>query len=312
MLRFSAWQINRLRDCLRAYQKFGYDEQGRYYTWRDVREAIAVFTGEEIGGTGPDGVRRGAERLRQFVEGNKDKNNPGQRKYPVPQASSLKAIYEFVTDEEINLLRKEELEEYKPDYQAPLRLLEYLDQRPDEQRISHVGKLEGIFESVMENDDRQARRIYELSQPSDEGMIEVREMEIFYDGDDLYQTSGGRFNHLLVQREHAERASRQEHRGWAILTPENNLLMFLKNTRNRKNRYYFTLGTDIDAQNDEYASKLAFLQHEMPIGMHKRETSQYFKDIIAQDVSRRIIVLSRKGYTRSVRKPRKQLAMEKE
>ena len=59
-MRFSDWQLNRLRDALRAYHKFGRDAvDGRHFNWKDVSEAISLSTEVEVP----------PERLRQFVEG---------------------------------------------------------------------------------------------------------------------------------------------------------------------------------------------------------------------------------------------------
>jgi hypothetical protein len=58
VMRFSDWQLNRLRDALRAYHKFGRDAvDGRHYNWKDVSEAIFLSTEVEVP----------PERLRQFV-----------------------------------------------------------------------------------------------------------------------------------------------------------------------------------------------------------------------------------------------------
>ena len=59
-MRFSDWQLNRLRDALRAFHKFGRDPvDGRHFNWKDVSEAIFLSTEVEVP----------PERLRQFVEG---------------------------------------------------------------------------------------------------------------------------------------------------------------------------------------------------------------------------------------------------
>ena len=70
----SDWQLMRVRNALRAYHCYERrEEDGKYFNWKDVREAIAVYTGYEIGGTSKSGPKHGAERLRQFVQGAEDK-----------------------------------------------------------------------------------------------------------------------------------------------------------------------------------------------------------------------------------------------
>ena len=48
-MRYSEWQLNRLRDALRAYHRFGRDAvDGRHYNWKDVSEAISLSTEVEV------------------------------------------------------------------------------------------------------------------------------------------------------------------------------------------------------------------------------------------------------------------------
>ena len=143
-MKYSDWQLNRLRDALRAYKVYERSHEGEYFTWKDVREAIAADTGYEIG-TSPE---NGAERLRQFVEGVNSKD--GGRKYPEPKDDALDAIVQFALDEDNHLLSNDELNEYAPARQAPLRLLEYLDQFSGAERHIPVDKLKGVFQIALE------------------------------------------------------------------------------------------------------------------------------------------------------------------
>ena len=49
----------------------------------------------------------------------------------MPKPEALEAIVAFVTSEELDLLSKQELEEYVPGFQAPMRLQEFLTQDCD-------------------------------------------------------------------------------------------------------------------------------------------------------------------------------------
>ena len=92
-MKYSDWKLNRLRDALRAYKLYERSHEGEYFTWKDVREAIAAYSGVEIGSS----PRNGAERLRLFVEGVKMKD--GSRNYPTPAGVLLGAIAKFASDE---------------------------------------------------------------------------------------------------------------------------------------------------------------------------------------------------------------------
>ncbi len=53
--------------------------------------------------------------------------------------------------------------------------------------------------------------------------------------------------------------------GWAILTPENNLLMFLKKEHNEENSYYLTVAAENWHALQEPTKALALLRHHYPL-----------------------------------------------
>ena len=144
MKELSEWQAARVRDALRAYHRYERGIDGEYFTWKDVREAIAVYTEVEIGAS----AKNGAERLRQFVEGIEDGKGTGKRKFPLPQPAAIEGIVAFVTDEELNLLTMEELHEYRPDFQAPLRLFGYLEHNFDADCLMTQSMLDGLINNM--------------------------------------------------------------------------------------------------------------------------------------------------------------------
>ena len=177
MKELSDWQAARVRDALRAYHRYERGMDGEYFTWKDVREAIAVYTDVEIGTS----VKNGAERLRQFVEGIEDGKGTGKRKFPLPQPAAIEAIVAFVTDEELNLLTREELEEYRPDFQAPLRLLEYLEPGPNADCPMPQDTLEGQYQTQKADEDNLIIKNLTLQRASQRGLIQVIETEEVYD-----------------------------------------------------------------------------------------------------------------------------------
>lgn len=261
-VKYSDWQLNRLRDALHAFKYYGRSFDGDYFNWKDVREAIALETDVEIGADS----KKGAERLRQFVEGIKDKDRPGRKKYPVLQDEWITAVAQFATGEDNGLLSREELDEHAPGYQAPMRLLEYLDESADAERRIPVEKLQGNFTANQTTDDNYIWVDLTLQRPSEHGLVQVSQMEVYYDPDDIHVMAEGK--HFLTLRSKGEGPKHKSFvvfHGWAILTPEDNLFFFLKNERNGTNRYYFSLGVDLVPWNDAPVTKLVLLRHDFPL-----------------------------------------------
>jgi len=248
-MRFSDWQLNRLRDALRAFHKFGRDAvDGRHYNWKDVSEAIFLSAEVEVP----------PERLRQFVEGVKTPS--GGRRLLTMQEDRLDAIAKFATDEDYGLISEAELREHAPSWHAAQRLLEYLKQDFDTERILPPSALEGTYRNGRLDDDSYVVRELTLQRASDDGLIQLVQTEDSYDIID-----GMKFDNFSPEEREKVRDSRIVYGGWAILTPEDNLLMFLKKERSGHNCYYLT----VDAENwhslQAPAAALALLRHDYPI-----------------------------------------------
>lgn len=246
MKKLSEWQLSRLRDCLRAYHAYGTGNEKVGFNWKDVSQAIDLSTGTTIG----------PERLRQFVEGIND--GAGGRKFPVPKA--IDAIWQFVTDDELQLITVEELTEHKPSIQAALRMLEYLDQDFDSDRIIPPAKLQGTYRSRKESLHDVLISEMVLETPTSEGLITVAKTEEYFDhgvADDFAEWS--------ESERRSMRNSRIKYNGWALLTPEDNLMFFLKNERNGRNHYYFTLGSDFDHSENTPVTEMILLAHDYPV-----------------------------------------------
>jgi hypothetical protein len=52
--------------------------------------------------------------------------------------------------------------------------------------------------------------------------------------------------------------------GWGVITPEGNLLLFMKNDRFGHNHYYFTIALHPDIWSGTPATQLALLRHANP------------------------------------------------
>ena len=262
-----------MRDALRAYHRYerGKDDD-EYFTWKDVREAIAEYTDVEIG----NNARHGAERLRLFVDGVEDENAPGGRKFSEPKPAALKAILAFVTHEDLNLLTEDEIQNYNPGFQAPLRLLEYLKQKFDTGHLMSPEALEGQYRTQNTNGDDLIFRDLTMQRSSQNGLVQVNETEDIYDQKN---------NPLIMARslygQRAKRSMSYKYGGWAILTPEQNLLFFMKEERSGMNRYYFTLFSDMTRKMDKPMNKLVLIQHDYPFEPEKN-SAQTMDDIIKE------------------------------
>jgi hypothetical protein len=254
-MRFSDWQLNRLRDALRAFHKFGRDAvDGRHFNWKDVSEAIFLSAEVEVP----------PERLRQFVEGVKTPG--GGRRLLTMQDDRLDAIAKFATDEDYGLISEAELREHAPSWHAAQRLLEYLKQDFDTERILPPSTLEGTYRNGRIDEDNYVVRELTLQRASDDGLIRLMQIEDSYE-----LLDGMQFDDFTPEKREEVRDSRVVYGGWAILTPEDNLLMFLKKERTGHNCYYLTVAAENWHALQAPAAALALLRHDYPIQPNEGE-----------------------------------------
>ena len=276
-MKYSDWQLNRLRDSLRAYHRYERSHEGEYFTWKDVSEAIDEYAS----------VRVPPERLRQFVEGVNTKG--GGRKFPVPQDKSLDGIACFVTVAELCLISEDELKEFIPDKQAALRLLEYLDQKIDAERIVPIEKIQGTY--CARSLDKKAFTIWELTlqRPSGDGLMQVIETE------DIYQHMASPvFDQWTPIDRKNYRDSHVKHGGWAILTPEDNLLFFLKDEATGRNRYYFTMALNLEHWSESPMTRLVLLHHDFPVELEDSDKNgQTIADLTESEMAKNLLVFER-------------------
>lgn len=255
----SDWQLERVRDALRAYHSYTRDREGKRYTWEGVREAIAVEVGVEIGSA----PRTGAEILRKFVQGIADKNVPGARTYQRPAGEALRAIIAFVTEESLELLSKEELQEKEPAAPALLRLTEYLDDGSSIGRPLPHHKLYGTYKDETSDGRVSCVRKLTLHASHDAHLIQVTETEErlqpilgFSDKQELTQIGQRRLSCIRFS-------------GWAVLTPEDNLLFFLKNEQNQRNAYYYTVAAPPTLWQDKTPfDYMGLLRYDYPLPLN--------------------------------------------
>ena len=185
-------------------------------------------------GRGKKRPKLGAERLRQFVEGVDAKPPSSGRKFPVPQPDALQAIIAFVTNIELNLLSLDELEENMPGPQAALRLSEFMYKDNGLPRTDDLLNLTGSYLSVRPNKDGwQGVHLY-FERPSDDKVFRVTELRTHHSTESKDQA-------LTQAREHVRADSDEGFLGWAVLSPEDSLILFMKCDRDGLNHRYICL-----------------------------------------------------------------------
>jgi hypothetical protein len=220
-------------------------------TWSDVADAISEYSS----------VKVNPERLRQFVEGVKDKN--GKLRYPVPQSETLAGIINLLTHEDLGLLSENELAEYVPSLQAPLRLLEFLDEQPGAERMLPPAEVEGIYQTGFIDGDYIVIRELALLKPSEDGMLEIAEIDEFYPRDEEFP--GFPEVEETFEGLKAKLHRRTFSKGWGVITPEDNMLFFLKNQENGRNKYYLSLALGESLWSEGVLEELVLYDHSYPV-----------------------------------------------
>ena len=275
---YSDWQLNRLRDALRAYHDHGGKQIKQRFNWKDVAEGIA----ENLDIPDPPVA---AERLRQFVEGNRSKDG-AMRKFGTLKPESLEYVVQFALAK--RLLTPKELEEPAPAFHAPQRLLEYLD--PKGERLRNVTPVifEGRYSARIV--EKRAFREFDLTlhRPHEPGMMSVTMTAEVFDKELL-----GKIGKLDAEerRDHCDK--RTVYAGWAVFTPEDTMLVFLKQADNGRNLHQFTLAADWYAPETQ-AERLFLLRHDYPLEMDSADRDEeQVRQAILEETGKNIVVFRR-------------------
>lgn len=250
--KYSDWQLMRMRDCLHAYLHYGDGASRVNYNWKDVSEAIEEYTGENV----PH------ERLRQFVKGTAIKAegvNTGIRKYGEMAESRLDAIVRFLLDEDLKLADAEELDIKEGDFQGPLQLLSYIRTYDNEKRNSFPKKLAGRFQATWLNSTYICSEIT-LEEPLDSGLVRAFETIEHFDPSLTNET-----DQLSFAERHEKRLSYHRYEGWAVLTAEDHLMLFMKSENRNRNHHYINLGIDEGIRCDAPLDRIVLMIHEFPM-----------------------------------------------
>lgn len=241
------WQLEKVRTALRAHRAYTPGQSGRGLTWLELVADIEAYTG----------VAMSDEVARQFVQGtNRKRQNPVRYRRPDPD--NLAAILAYLTHSDIDALSSDELDQDGFAYQAPLRLLEYLAQDFDGEQMLLPEGLTGRYSAAAAAADSITATVLVLQQEPDTGIIRASETSEIYDhpGEASLRDWRG------LDRRNSFRA-RKLAEGWAVLTPEDSLLFFMKDRPYGRN-HYWTLAADADLWSEGPVGRLLLLRHDYP------------------------------------------------
>jgi hypothetical protein len=231
-MQFRNWQIDMLRDGLRAYHALAEFKGSGKYNWNDVKEAIDEHTGTVIP----------SETLRQFAERFHDPRRGGARSL---QPERLTAVYEFLTHEGIGIFKPEEFNETGFDSAVVLALRNALRRKHDKQAAEFFESLPPLWRSVQRGRSSYAMTTLHFEEiGQNQGLFHVTEHHETFNWV-IEKIIAGHYDNLpdaALQKHLADdRRDNRAAQGYAIITPEGTLLVFLKERDSTNNRYYVSL-----------------------------------------------------------------------
>ena len=195
------------------------------------------------------------ERLRQFAKGNPDADAASGRSFPGLRKDRLTALADYLVNDDLvhNRLPKIELEDFAPDLQAPFYLLEYLQDKTSCSSDIDPKLLTGSFLSRAETADVISMMHLTIEAPADQdGLAEVYVLEELFGLD----PENGR---ILGELTHPENVKR--YKGWAVITGEENIVMFLKDDANAANQHMLSLAIDDQVFEGKAMTRFAGVWH---------------------------------------------------
>jgi len=235
-----------IRTRVDAYQ--AQHQETRGLTWKGLCDEIFDLTKVHVRD----------EVLRQWVEEFIAKNRKSSLH---PNETELKALTSFLMHPEIEMLSEAELNKPEIPYRFAKFLLDFLAY-PGHTQLYPPKELGGRYLAVLKDRDGSIRRRVELTLDvhKRDHVIRVSEAsEAWSWGIEL----DGETGESLPVDQKLEVTYRAN--GWGVITPEGNLLLFLKNERFGHNHYYFTIALHPDLWSGTPATQFALLRHAYPV-----------------------------------------------
>lgn len=281
-------EINRVREALNACHSYsnnpvavgGEEYPANSSSWAAVSVAIEDITGELID----------KERLRAFVEGEMRK---GVRAWPTPKR--LDKIIEFLMHEDIDLLSASELKDSSPATHAPIRLLEYLRSELMNSNDKSCMAISGVFHfSYLDNDEIVFHEIRLVPSSKNDGLLQVYEKHSYFDKkhrDEFFEWSESEREEFVY--------SKKKFSGWAIFTPEESLIIFMKNNGTGRNHYYFSLAADKELSSSTELNSFCLMPLDYPMVMPESfDDNQQVISRLFSDYTRNVRMFTRNKQNR--------------
>ena len=269
---YTAPQRERIRSALLAYYKAEQAAKGASnFTWKDVAEAIFLYTE----------VRIDADTLNQFGT-----SQVSRGKVRGLSPKNLHATFTFLSDPEINALSLEDLKEPEIPYHFALHLVEALKYREHRRSTQPSKWLKGRYRAIARSDGKISDIRLTVIISTDGNLVHLIEEE------DVYRYAGEKD---LAEWSSYERKLNHftfnEGRGWGVLTPEDNLLGFMKRKDldgYRDNYFYATMGVIPDFSDEADIEHLALLAYDVPYGVEDEweDKHQWFQEKSRKTVSK--------------------------
>jgi hypothetical protein len=234
-----------MRTRVDAYYEIHQDGPRRM-TWGGLCDEIFDYTNVLIP----------VEDLRQwatnFIE--KGRNTPRH-----PNDQGFAAIASFLMHPDIDLLSEKELNEPEIPYRFASFLLDFLAQPGHKQQFPPLA-LSGTYVAFGKPEDGRIRPKAWLGLEVREGDHVIRVWEISQSWAFLVdaRVDDEPFHKKVLKAQY--RAN-----GWGVITPEDNLFIFLKDERSGNNHYYFTLAAYPSLWSDTSLLQFGLIRHEYPV-----------------------------------------------
>ncbi len=258
-MKYEPQQLQRIRNGLEAFLDLGLSDggtaSGTAYTWDSLAEAILSVTGVKIP----------TERLRKFVKGEPHRDlirkQMGERHYPCLSEKRMEAVIMFLTQEDSDgfLFPREDLEINPDGLSAALQLAEHLNGNRQTKPMTHISGLAGCFIADQDASDISTTVTLHFSRRHHKGLVPFSISKEYQSKKQTFKASDPELeqpigNDIAVDR----------YRGWAVLTPEESMLLLAKKIDTDENMIYTALGIDKALYLKKSANAMALLEIEQP------------------------------------------------
>ena len=185
-----------------------------------------------------------------------------KKEYPVryrdPSPQNLEAIVSYLTNPNIDALVAGELDQQRFSWQVPRRLSEFLSEEIDQAEQAPLMQLEGTYRASLSTDETVTVTRLTLRHDAENGFIRADEAS------DIYTNPGtGDVLSLTTRQRHKHHRVRTDAAGWAVLTPEDNILFVLKDRAFGFN-HYWTLAAEALPWQGAPVARLILQKHDEP------------------------------------------------